>query len=193
MTPCVTYVSSTRSMRREELLIAAWGMLGTFGHLPFTWLLFAVLAAAGFVAFFVGRTEAVATARGTVGRLHSQPNYHGYFVAMATIAPAAIIFIIYALAGDPIVRSQLASELPQRIQDLSQLELNQYLDRISENVARGDATTTGNALFDAASQRYTELLGLSRIVATLLAILFAAGGFFIAKRKVSAEFRARPC
>ncbi|WP_370371491.1 phosphate ABC transporter permease family protein [Henriciella pelagia] len=69
-------------------------MLETFGHLPVSWLLFAVLAAAGFVAFFIGRTSAVATAQGSTARLNSQPNYHGYFLAMATIAPAAVILIL---------------------------------------------------------------------------------------------------
>ena len=75
-------------------------MLELFGHLPVAWLLFAVLAAAGFVAFFVGRTRAVALGSGRTVPLNSQPNYHGYFVVMATIVPAALILALYLLFGE---------------------------------------------------------------------------------------------
>lgn len=166
-------------------------MLETFGHLPVAWLLFAVLAVAGFVSFFAGRTQAVTVGHGQTERLNSQPNYHGYFVAMATIGPAAIILVLYALFGDSIVRAQLASELPQRIRDLGSLELGQYIDRISEQAARRDAASTGNALFDAATSRYTDLLGLSRIIAVLAALAAAGLGFFFARRQLSVHFRAR--
>ncbi|GGB77106.1 MULTISPECIES: phosphate ABC transporter permease subunit PstC [Henriciella] len=166
-------------------------MLETFGHLPVSWLLFAVLAAAGFVAFFIGRTSAVATAQGSTARLNSQPNYHGYFLAMATIAPAAVILILYSLFGESMVRSQLASELPQRIRDLGTMEMGQYIDRIAENSQRGPGSTTGNALFDAATGRYTSLLGLSRIIAIGLALFGAGVGFFFARRRLSVNFRAR--
>lgn len=166
-------------------------MLDTFGHLPVSWLLFAVLAAAGFVSFFAGRTEAVAVGRGTTERLNSQPNYHGYFVAMVTIVPAGIILGLYALFGEMLVRGELANELPQRIRDLGTMELAQYIDRVAEHAGRRDAAATGNALFDAASDRYTSILGLSRIIAVLAALAAAAAGFFFAKRKLSVDFRAR--
>ena len=70
-------------------------MLQTIGHLPIGWLLIAPLAAAGFFAFSFGRTEVGALPIGsTIGaRLHSQPNYHGYFLAFSTILPAALIFL----------------------------------------------------------------------------------------------------
>ncbi len=166
-------------------------MLETFGHLPIAWLLFAVLAAAGFVAFFVGRTEAVGAARGSSIRLNSQPNYHGYFVALSTVGPAAIILGLYALFGDVLVRSVLVSELPQRLQDLSSVELGQYVDRISEHASRRGAPDTGNALFDAASNRFTDLLGMSRLIALALALLAAGIGFWFARRRLSVDFRAR--
>ena len=166
-------------------------MLETFGHLPIAWLLFAVLAAAGFVSFYAGRTQAVAVGSGTTERLNSQPNYHGYFVAMMTVGPAAIILLLYGLFGESLVRAQLASELPQRIRDLGSLELGQYIDRIVEHVARRDSVATGNALFDAASDRYTNLLGLSRIIALVLAIAAAGTGFYFARRRLSLNFRAR--
>jgi len=166
-------------------------MLETFGHLPIAWLLFAVLAAAGFVSFYAGRTQAVAVGSGSTERLNSQPNYHGYFVAMMTVGPAAIILLLYGLFGESLVRAQLASELPQRIRDLGSLELGQYIDRIVEHVARRDQAATGNALFDAASARYTNLLGLSRIIALILSLAAAGTGFFFARRRLSLKFRAR--
>ena len=157
-------------------------MLELFGHLPVAWLLFAVLAAAGFMAFFVGRTRAVAMAQGRTVQLNSQPNYHGYFVAMMTIAPAAILLALYVLFGESLVRGQLINEMPQRIQDLGSIELQQYIDRISEHAMRPDAAATGNALFDAASRRYTDLIGLSRIAAIFLSSTSVMENFDVRNR-----------
>ena len=81
--------------------------------------------------------------------------------------------------------------LPERIRALGDLELGQYIDRIVEHVARRDSVATGNALFDAASDRYTNLLGLSRIIALVLAIAAAGTGFYFARRRLSLNFRAR--
>ena len=159
--------------------------------MPLTWLLFAVLAAAGFVAFYMGRTQAVAAGAGGTARLNSQPNYHGYYLAMCTIVPAAIVFALYLLFGDTLVRNQLTAELPERIRNLGTIELSQYLDRLSENALHRDALSTGNALFDAASRRYGALTGMARLATLVLALLSALGGFLYARGRFDVDFRAR--
>jgi len=168
-------------------------MLQSFGHLPIGWLLIAVLAAASFVAFYAGRTALAAAPAATAGlaRTHSQPNYHGYFVAMCTVIPAAIVFLIFVLVGDNYVRQQIASELPERIQSFGPLELAQYIDRLADQAGNRDAVTTGNRLFDAASIRFAQLTGQTRLIALFSALLFAAAGFFFGRRRIAHDFRAR--
>lgn len=168
-------------------------MLQTFGHLPIGWLLFAVLAAASFVAFYAGRTALMAAPAPTTGlaRTHSQPNFHGYFVAMCTVLPAALVFLIYLIVGDNFVRQQIASELPERIHALGDMGLAQYIDRLSEHAARRDAASSGNLLFDAASTRFLQLTGQTRLIAIIAALLVAIGGFVFGRGRINRDFRAR--
>ncbi|MEM6535143.1 MAG: phosphate ABC transporter permease subunit PstC [Pseudomonadota bacterium] len=168
-------------------------MLQSFGHLPIGWLLIAVLSAAGFIAFYIGRTDAAALAVSPDNevRLRSQPNYHGYYLAICTTIPAALVFIVYLIIGHPMIDSQLAKELPDWARNVPPLELQQYLDRVSDHAHLESAQPTGNLLFDAASVRHAQLSGQMRLLATCLALLAAYGGLYAARRVISAEFNAR--
>ncbi|MEO0550319.1 MAG: phosphate ABC transporter permease subunit PstC [Pseudomonadota bacterium] len=168
-------------------------MLQTLGHIPIGWLLIAFLAVTGFVSFYVGRT-AVARApmpREIGQRAHSQPNFHGYFLAMCGVGPAAIVFLIYLLFSEGIARGQLIAELPDYMQALGQLELKQYLDRLSEHAAMREPPVTGNQLFDTASSRLSEIRGQSRLIVLFLAFAASFGGFFFGLRRINRQFRAR--
>jgi phosphate transport system permease protein len=59
----------------------------------------ALLVSAGF-AFAVGRSRAIEAVGGEIVRLRSQPNYHGWFLAIATTGPALILLLAYAVFGD---------------------------------------------------------------------------------------------
>ncbi len=168
-------------------------MLQTFGQLPFGWLLCAVLIAAGFLSFSFGRTRAFALSTGTslTDRAHSQPNFHGYFLAICTVVPALFVFVLYLQIGPGYVRESLASELPNYARNVTELELAQYLDQIRDHSRSKDIVPTGNNLFDAATLRFLELSGQARIVAVICALLAATGGFSLGKRFIGRNFRAR--
>ena len=168
-------------------------MFQTFGQLPIGWLLFAILSAAGFLAFYIGRTTLPPIALGTpiADRPHSQPNYHGYLLAIATVIPAAFIFIIYFSVADGHVRSVLASELPAWAQTLPELERQQFLDRVSETAGDRSLGETGNALFDAARTRFAEILGSTRLIAIFLALVLAGASFHFARKRLRPSLRAR--
>ncbi|MDJ0919659.1 MAG: phosphate ABC transporter permease subunit PstC [Henriciella sp.] len=167
-------------------------MLQTLGHIQIGWLLIASLAVTGFVSFYVGRTSmARAPASGPLERSHSQPNYHGYFMAMCAAVPAALIFILYLVLSGGFIRSQLVSELPDYVRSLGALELDQYVDRLFEHAAMRDPQPTGNDLFDAASSRLTELRGQSRLLMLILALGAGLAGFVYGLRKLNRQFRAR--
>ncbi len=168
-------------------------MLQTFGHLPIGWLLIVVLAAAGFIAFYQGRRVVAINAASAAGevRWHSHPNYHGYYLAFATIIPAALIFSLYALFGDAFVRSELARALPEQITALNPLERGQYIDRVAEHGAARVVVPTGNSLFDAATARYVQLTGQTRLWTTVLAFAAACAGYFAARRRLIPSLEAR--
>ena len=168
-------------------------MLETLGYLPIGWLLIAPLAAAGFFAFYFGRTQigALATGSSISARLNSQPNYHGYFLAFSTILPAAIVFLIYLVFGESMARDALQQELPAYLTERGSAQVDFFVDRVSEHTRMRDLAATGNTLFDASVERFAVLKGGSRVTAFMLAILVGASGFWWGQKQLSRDFPAR--
>ena len=53
------------------------------------------------VGFFFGRLRAVAAAK--VGTIHSRPNYHGAFVALAVLAPMLFVLVFGLIIANKFV------------------------------------------------------------------------------------------
>lgn len=168
-------------------------MLQTLGHLPIGWLLIAPLAAAGFFAFSYGRTEVAALPIGsTIGaRLNSQPNFHGYFLAVCTILPAAVAFLAYLVFAENIVRQSLKSELPTYLMNGGAEQVQLFVDRVADYVKSGSGEMTGNILFDASVDRYAVLKGQARLIAIIGAGVAGVGGFYLGRKPLSRSFPAR--
>ena len=168
-------------------------MLESLGHLPIGWLLIAPLAAAGFFAFYSGRMQIGALSTGSTisARLHSQPNYHGYFLAFSTILPAALIFLAYLLFADGYARGVLERELPDYVIARGDANVRFFIDRVAEQAHLREAIATGNLLFDSSVDRFAYLKGLARAVAMILAILAGALGFRWGQRQLTRDFPAR--
>ncbi|MEQ8301689.1 MAG: phosphate ABC transporter permease subunit PstC [Hyphomonas sp.] len=165
-------------------------MFQQLGHLPMGWLMFALLAMLASGAFFVGRVQAERFSDATASRLHSRPNYHGYFVAMWTLGPALAVALGYGLLGEPIVRSILVSELPANFQKMPDVELGVYLDAVTRAAIQG-GYSGGDRVFSAITSRFLEIEGLVKLCTIGLALLGAAVGFLLARRRIVPSFRAR--
>uniref|UniRef100_UPI0030DB694F phosphate ABC transporter permease family protein n=1 Tax=uncultured Maricaulis sp. TaxID=174710 RepID=UPI0030DB694F len=100
--------------------------------------------------FYVGRSRAIAAVSGATARLHSLPNYHGYYVAIWTGLPAFVLLAAYGMFGANLV------------------------DRLTEAELRRDAielTTRfeGDLAADAATRELEEALSVPRARAAALA------------------------
>ncbi|MEO0607317.1 MAG: phosphate ABC transporter permease subunit PstC [Pseudomonadota bacterium] len=168
-------------------------MLQTLGHLPIGWLLIAPLAAAGFVAFTLGRTQVAALPTGSTvsARLNSQPNYHGYFLAFATVLPATLIFLIYLLTGEGYARGVLLDELPTYLTNRGAGQVDLFIERVASHAQSRAHEVTGIELFDASVDRYAQLKGGIRLISILFAILASSIGFVWARRQLERSFPAR--
>ena len=164
-------------------------MLQAFGHLPMAWMAFAVLVAVGCLSFLSGRTAAGNFRE--AGSLNSQPNYHGYYLAMWTVVPAAVVLLAYALLGTGIVRSLLVSDLPTGFSALEPTALSQYLDRVGEASEIDRAGWEDEPVFAAVTDRFMTLSGSVKAAALGAALLAALAGFGYSRRQLSAKFRAR--
>lgn len=165
-------------------------MLQQLGHLPMGWLLIALIAVFASIAFFAGRVRAERILLSGEKSLHSRPNYHGYFVAMWALVPAALVALAYAIGAEGISRSQLVSELPPAFDLLSDAELKTYLDSVAQAARARDDTGT-DLVFTAVTNRYLEILGSLNIGALVLMVSGALGGLFLSRGRLGASFRAR--
>jgi phosphate transport system permease protein len=165
-------------------------MLQQLGQLPMGWLLIALIAVFGSAAFFLGRTRAERLLETSIGRMHSRPNYHGYYVAMCTVVPVLLIAVAYAIFADDLTRSQLTRELPSSFDRLSAPELQSYLDSV--RMAAGTAASSGaDRVFQAITNRYLELRGFVNAATLVLLGALAAIGIFWSQSRLRPDFRAR--
>ena len=168
-------------------------MLQTLGYLPIGWLVIAPLAAAGFFAFYFGRQQIGALATGPTfsARLNSQPNFHGYFLALMTVLPTAFVFLIILMFAEDYVRNSLSQELPHYLIARGPEQVDFFVNRVAEYAKQSGLGATGNLLFDASVDRYSTLNGSARLTAILIAVLAGAGGFFLGRKQLKRSFPAR--
>jgi len=165
-------------------------MLQQLGQLPMGWLLIALIAVFGSAAFFLGRVRAERLLLSTPVRMHSRPNYHGYYVAMCTVVPVLLIAVAYSIFAEDLTQGALMRELPSSFAQLSAAELQSYLDSV--RMAAGSAVSEGSdRVFRAITNRYLELRGMVNGATLVLLGALAAIGIFWAQRRLKPDFRAR--
>lgn len=168
-------------------------MLQTLGQLPIGWLLIAPLVASGFFAFYFGRTQIGALTTGSTlsSRLNSQPNFHGYFLALMTVLPSLLIFLLFLIFAEAFLRAELIKELPAYLIARGPEQVDLFVDRVSQQARLRGALATGNILFDASVERFSTLKGLARLLAISLAVLTGGAGFAFGRKRLSRHFPAR--
>lgn len=69
--------------------------------------------------FYVGRSRAIAAVGGNTVRLHSLPNYHGYYVAIWAGLPAFVLLAAYGLFGGELVMRLSLADLEREAAGLN--------------------------------------------------------------------------
>ncbi|MEZ5874380.1 MAG: phosphate ABC transporter permease subunit PstC [Hyphomicrobiales bacterium] len=87
--------------------------------------IFAILLAAGVVAYIVGRVRSIRTCGGNQRGLHSRPTYHGMYLAVWTVLPALFVLAIWSAAQGPVLNYVARQQLPDSV--LSQTPAEQSL------------------------------------------------------------------
>jgi phosphate transport system permease protein len=145
----------------------------------------ALLVFAGF-AFSTGRARAYAASDGAPTRLHSLPNYHGWYVTIWSVGPALLLLVVYALFGDRLVDRLALATLDPEALGLTREQLLQLLREAREGSPGrgGEGATSAARTVVGIDQRLRW--GVVAVAAGL-----AIGGFFLARGQVRLEFRAR--
>ncbi len=153
----------------------------------YTFLLIFLLSAVGFV---LNRNAARELRAGGM-RLHSLPVFHGgYALALAGL-PALVFVILWLLFENVIVNSLVRASLPEdAVAGLGVGEISLIMAEIQQTASGLVFGEPAQYVRDAAGY-YNTLHGVADWAMLALALFILAGGIFIARKSVAAEFRAR--
>ena len=143
------------------------------------------------LAYYLGRKKALAAAEGNIRRLHSLPNYYGYYVALWAGIPALAIFTLWLVLEPQIVQSLLVSSLSNTQQDLPPERLGLLVNDI-RNLASGNIVSRDvEPALQEAADRYVRLRDTSRIALSVLVLALAVAGLTFGRQRIHTALRAR--
>jgi len=161
-----------------------------------TWIVLAALVLFSATAFRMGRRRLAGDVAPEAPRPHSRPGYHGAYVALWTFVPAALVLATIALFGGRIEAALLRVDVPAVVGALDPLQQQVFFDdaRAAAHGSTASQTTYDGALKAALDAKVAQARGLEqalRLGSLALACVLALGGFAIAYRRLTPEFRAR--
>ncbi len=124
-------------------------------------------------------------------RLHSRPAYHGWLIAIWTVAPALLILALWVLFGTSASRAFIIANLPTDIASQTGPALESVIRRVRQ-MASGFGVAGEVQPFEAAAAealRRFQLLTSATVLAAAAA--FAGISLYFARRRVSPQLRAR--
>lgn len=154
-----------------------------------TTILLVLLLAA--TAFIMARRRAVVTAGPKLSRLHSLPNYHGAYAAIAAALPALALWAVWGLFESSILGWIVTRSLPADVV-AGPPEMIRFFIRDVITLSNGGSTASEPtpAMLEAAGY-YGSLRSASRIALFVGSLGLAAAGAWIALGRVAVDFRAR--
>ena len=161
-----------------------------------TWLMLAALLAFSAGTFVLGRRRALAAAGAPPARLHSLPNYYGWYVALWSGVPALVLLCLFALFGGRLETALLAAELPQAVRALPQDQIALFV-RDAQAVAVGASPSLTiydpglQAALQSEAQEARRISAMVRGGAYALALILALAALLVALPQVSERLRAR--
>ena len=151
----------------------------------------ATLLALTAIAFYLGRSKALVDAGGKAKRLHSLPNYYGYFVALWCGLPALVVCVGWLAFETWIVELLVLAQLADAMKDLDEANLSLLINDI-RNLASGDVVSQwANAEVTAAAEHYNGLKRTGTLSLTAVALASAVAGLTCGWRLVAPDLRAR--
>jgi phosphate transport system permease protein len=159
-------------------------------RLPTLLLIFAGIVIA---CFFAGRRRAIASAGGSARnrKLHSLPQYYGYYAALWAALPALAVLAAWLAFGDVAVTRLVTATLPDAYRSLSEAELGLVLNDVRALSAGHEVPGEHAQELESAADLYGSLRGSSRSLLALLVISVALVCGLLAWRSIRPELRAR--
>lgn len=147
----------------------------------------------GFLAFVVGRSRSVSISQnvGGIRFLNSLPFYYGALTALWCAIPSFIVFAVWSLFDDAIIRNTIIAALPPEAADSVGGNLNLLFNQIY-NVSVGAAgSQDAPAYMVAAAERLVAMQATSRWALTALILACAVSCSIVVWSRINAQLKAR--
>ena len=152
---------------------------------------FLFLLVLALISFVNGRSYAIASAGGNGKRLHSRPNYYGYFTALWCTLPALAVAGIWSALEGGIVTSLALSSLPENLQNTDAATLSLIANDI-KNLATGNIVAQApEPWLIKAAEDYKHFGQISFYAMLAVVLTIFAGGFAWTRKQISPTLRAR--
>ncbi len=152
--------------------------------------IFALLGVLVIVGFYLGKGRAQSLTNGSVGVLHSRPQFYGGYVALICGLPALALYLLWIFLEEPIIRSLVIASLPEGEADLDSGRLSLLMSQIQSAAGGRVFGEPDPFILDAAAYllRLREIANWAMVVAVLG---FAIVLMIVAQSRIRADFRAR--
>ena len=155
-----------------------------------TILLIAVLALV-VIGLYFGRRRALSTAGDNLGKLHSMPSYHGWYMALWCGIPSGIVLVAWLIIEAPILEALLLSYLGPTVAEQSEAMIGLLLNDV-RNLASGDAVSREvDPAMQAAADRYSSMKSTAQAAVLAIGVALGGAGFGWAWRRISPGLRTR--
>ncbi|HET6160114.1 MAG TPA: phosphate ABC transporter permease subunit PstC [Dongiaceae bacterium] len=144
------------------------------------------------IGFFMGRARAVSKAGGELRKLHSLPNYHGFYVALWCGLPALLLSLVWLVAQPAIVTEAAKSAMPaERVASLDENQLSLLLSEVRQAAAHADLSQVTDPAVRAGADTYRTWDSMSHLGTLGAAVALALLGIGFAYSRINVEARSR--
>jgi phosphate transport system permease protein len=144
------------------------------------------------IGYFMGRSRSVSVAGGNLRRLHSLPNYHGFYVALWCGLPSLLVALIWLAAQPAIVTEAATSVLPpERVASLDENQLSLLLSEVRQAASHADLSQVADPAVRAGAETYRAWQSMSNLGALGAAVALALVGIGFAYRRINVDARSR--
>lgn len=151
-------------------------------------LILLVVGALTLYGYAMGRRRALSSEKGE--RLHSLPQYYGYYIAIWCGVPAVLLLALWVSLETSIIERMVLANLADAA-TLSRSMLNLMIVDI-RNLATGGITSRApDAAMIAAAEHYKQLKFISLAAAGAIALSLCVGGLVYARSRIAPSLRAR--
>ena len=141
-------------------------------------------------AYASGRMKGIAL-RGHGVRVHSLPQYHGGYVAIATALPVLALFLLWQPVATRLIDRALLAELPAAMQPADDLARASVLREIASVASSPAAAESAAPEVRAAAERSRDLTAKSSAAHLFVTALLALLGFFWSRSRLVPAFKAQ--